>query len=481
MSIKIYNTATKKKESFKSITPNHLKIYVCGVTIYDDVHLGHAFSYIYYDILINYFKYFLDSDILYVRNITDVGHLTDDGLTDSGEDKIEKRATERKMHPMELVYKYSHRMWKYFDDLKLSRPNLEPTASAHIPEMQEWIKKLLANGFAYEVNGNVYYDISKFKDYGKFANRNIEELEKNTRFENDPQKKNSGDFALWIKAKPEHILKWPSPWGEGYPGWHLECSVMGTKYLGEKFDMHGGGIEHLFPHHQNEIAQNYGYFGKDVVNYWVHTALLMVDGKKMGKSLGNFITIENFLKNHSAESLRYLFSTGHYRKPQNYTEKAIEDSEIAIDRLNKYIKRLQQVAIEKDTHYGKEIIDNTIENFKNAMNDDLNTPSAWANIWFLVKETNRLMDLNQLSKEEANVILDFLQKVNLVFKIFNFEETVPKGKQKIQKPEIEEQINKRNEFRKLKKWEEADNVRLTLEKKGVILSDSTTGTTWHYE
>lgn len=481
MAIKLYNTATKKKEIFKPIVPNTLKIYVCGVTIYDDVHLGHAFCYIHYDILVNYFKYFLEHDILYVRNITDVGHLTDDGANDLGEDKVLKRAKERKMHPMELVYTYTHRMWNFFDNLKISRPNIEPTASGHILEMQEWVKAMLKNGFAYEVNGNVYYDISKYKDYGKFANKNLEELEKNTRFENDPNKRHHGDFALWIKADPKHILKWPSPWGEGYPGWHLECSVMGTKYLGDKFDIHGGGIEHVFPHHQNEIAQNYGYFNHEVVNYWVHTAMLVVDGKKMGKSLGNFITVENFLKKHSAESLRYLFSTGHYRKPQNYTEKAIEDSKVAVDKLNKYIIRLQNIENEKDTNHAEEIIENTINNFKNAMNDDLNTPSAWASIWFLIKETNKLIDVNNLTKNEANQILDFLQKVNLVFKVFNFYQGTTKDKNKIQIAEIEEQIKKRNILRQEKKWEEADNIRLTLEKKGVILSDTQTGTTWHYE
>ncbi len=482
MAIKLYNTATRKKETFKSILPNTLKIYVCGVTIYDDVHIGHAFSYINYDILVNYFKHFLGYDIVYVRNITDVGHLTDDSAGgDSGEDKVEKRATERKMHPMELVYTYSHRMWKYFDALNISRPNLEPCASAHILEMQEWIKKMLNNGFAYEVNGNIYYDISKFKGYGKFANKNIDELEKDTRFENDKNKRHPADFALWIKARPEHILKWTSPWGEGYPGWHLECSVMSTKYLGDRFDIHGGGIEHIFPHHQNEIAQNYGYYQHDVVNYWVHTAMLMVDGKKMGKSLGNFITIEEFLKKHSAESLRYLFSSGHYRKPQNYTESSIMDAEVAIERINNFIKRLQEIDNDRDTSYAKEIIDNTIENFKNAMNDDLNTPSAWASIWFLVKEANRLIGNNQLTKEEANSVLDFLQKVNLVFKVFNFEQATTKDKNKIQRAEIEELIQKRNELRKQKKWEEADLIRLNLEKKGVLLSDSPSGTSWHYE
>jgi cysteinyl-tRNA synthetase len=347
--------------------------------------------------------------------------------------------------------------------------------------MQEWIKKMLENGFAYEVNGNVYYDISKFKDYGKFANKKIEDLEKNTRFENDSNKKNIQDFALWIKADPKHILKWPSPWSIGYPGWHLECSVMGTKYLGEKFDIHGGGIEHVFPHHQNEIAQNYGYYQHDVVNYWVHSAMLMVNGKKMGKSLGNFITIEDFLKKHSAESLRYLFSTGHYRKPQNYTKQALSDSENAIERINKFIKRLQKINNSNESNFGKEIIEITMENFKNSMNDDLNTPSAWASIWILVKEINKLMDQNNLTTQEANQILDFLQKVNLVFKVFNFEIENKDNKDKIKKEEIEDLIKKRKIARENKNWEEADLIRLNLEKKGVILSDSPTGTTWHYE
>lgn len=296
MPIKLYNTLTRKKEIFKPVKKGLLKIYVCGVTVYDDVHLGHAMSYIYYDLLVNYFKYFHDYQIFYVRNITDVGHLTDDGLGDDGEDKITKRAHERKMHPMELVYKYSHRMWDVFDRLKISRPNLEPQASAHVPEIIDWVKTLLKNGFAYETKKGIYYDISKYKEYGSFSNRKIDELLKDTRFKNDEEKKNPADFAVWIKAKPEHILKWNSPWGEGYPGWHMECSVMGNKYLGDVFDIHGGGIEHVFPHHENEIAQNFGCLKHKMVNYWVHSAMLSIDGKKMGKSLGNFITIEDFLK-----------------------------------------------------------------------------------------------------------------------------------------------------------------------------------------
>ncbi len=482
MSIKLYNTLTRKKELFKPVEKGVLKIYVCGVTIYDDVHLGHAMSYIYYDILINYLKYFQNYEIFHIRNITDVGHLTDDGLGDSGEDKITKRAKERKVHPMELVYKYSHRMWKFFDLLKISRPNLEPCASAHIPEIIEWVKKLIENGYAYETKNGIYFDISKYKEYGSFSNRKIEDLLKDTRFKNDEEKKHPGDFAVWIKAKPEHILKWPSPWGQGYPGWHIECSVMGNKYLGDVFDIHGGGIEHVFPHHENEIAQNYGCLKKKMVNYWVHTAMLSINGKKMSKSLNNFITVEDFLRKNTAEELRYVFSTGHYRKPQNYTEKSIEDAKKTLQNLNNYIKRLQEIKNDKDTKYGKEIIETTIFNFEKIMNDDLNTPSAWAQIFFLVKETNKLIDQNKLNKEEASKILEFLKKVNLVFKVFNFENNNnTKIKNKIPEKEIEKLIQRREELRNKKKWEEADLIRINLKKKGVILFDNKDKTTWAFE
>lgn len=482
MTIKLYNTLTRKKESFKPVEKGLLKIYVCGVTVYDDVHIGHAMSYIYYDFLINYFKYFHNYQIFYVRNITDVGHLTDDGLGDSGEDKVIKKAKERKLHPMELVYTYSHRMWKYFDLLKISRPNLEPYASAHIPEIIEWVKKLLENGFAYETKNGIYYDISKYKDYGKFSNRNIKELLKDTRFKNDEEKKNPADFAVWIKAKPNHILKWNSPWGEGYPGWHIECSVMGNKYLGDVFDIHGGGVEHVFPHHENEIAQNYGCLKKKMINYWVHTAMLSVNGKKMGKSLGNFITIKDFLKKNTAEELRFVFATGHYRKPQNYTEKSVEDAKKTLKNINSYIKRLQTIKNQKDTSYAKEIIDVSIYNFEKALNDDLNTPSAWAQIFFLIKETNKLIDSEKISKNEALKILNFLKKVNSVFKVFDFEnKSECKPKNKIPEEEIEKLIDKRNKLRKEKKWEEADLIRLNLQKKGVVLFDNKDKTTWSFE
>lgn len=475
MVFKIYNTLTRKKEKFKTLEENLVKIYVCGLTIYDDVHIGHALSYTYYDILINYLKHFLGYDILYIRNITDVGHLTDDD-----EDKIETRAKERKVHPMELVYKYSKRMWKFFDKLKLDDPNIEPYASAHILEMQEWIKKIIDNGFAYEVNGNVYYNVSKFKDYYKFSNRKPDELLKNTRFENDPYKKSPQDFALWIKAKENHILKWNSPWSKGYPGWHLECSVMSTKYLGNTFDIHGGGIEHVFPHHTNEIAQNYGFFQKKVVNYWVHTEMLLVNGKKMGKSLGNFITIEDFLKKHSAESFRLLVSSGHYRKPQNYTTDAIVNAENSLKKLNAFVSRISSINENiKNNKLTEEIIENTKSNFKKAMNDDLNTPSAWASIFFMVKEINKLLDKNNVSKDEAKEILSFLRRVNLVFKVFSFSDTKNK-KQLISEEEINKLIEKRQKLRVAKKYEEADMIRLTLEKKGVLLIDSGADTTWQY-
>jgi len=480
MTIKLYNTKTRKKESFKPITKGLIKIYVCGVTVYTDVHIGHGMSYVYYDILLNYLKYFHNYEILYVRNITDVGHMVGD--TESGEDKIEKRAKDRNVHPMELVYKYSHKMWQNFDKLMIDRPNIEPYASAHIIEMQEWIKKLLETGFAYEVDGNIYYDISKFKDYGKFANLKIDEMKKDSRFENDPNKRNSADFALWKKAEPKHILQWPSPWGNGYPGWHLECSVMGTKYLGNHFDIHGGGIENVFPHHQNEIAQNYGYFQKDIVNYWVHTAMLMVDGKKMGKSLGNYITIERFLKKHSPLAFRYLVSAGHYRKPLNYTEQSIIDAENTIERLNNYVKRLIQVKNNESTTVAKITIETTKENFTTAMNDDLNTSNAWATIFNMIRDTNKMMDDNKLTRIEADEILAFLKTVNLVFKVINFQELSldKKSKAEISEEDIKKEIERRNKYRKEKQWEAADNIRLKLLEKGIALYDNKDGTTWGF-
>lgn len=475
MTFKIYNTLTRKKENFKTVEDNLVKIYVCGVTIYDDIHLGHALSYIHYDVLINYLKHFLGYDIFYVRNITDVGH-----LTDNNEDKIEARAKERKTHPAELVYKYSKRMWKYFEKLKLDDPNIEPYATAHIIEMQEWIKKLIDNGFAYEVNGSVYYDVNKFKEYYKFSNRKKEKLLENTRFENDPDKKSPQDFALWIKAKDNHIMKWPSPWSIGYPGWHLECSIMSTKYLGAPFDIHGGGIEHVFPHHSNEIAQNYGYYKKKIVNYWVHTEMLLVNNRKMGKSLGNFITVEEFLKKHSAESLRYLVTSGHYRKPQNYTEEAITNAENSLKKINQFILRLNNISDKtKESKLTQEIIENTKSNFKKAMNDDLNTPSAWASIFFLIKEINKLIDKEKLSKNEAKEVISFLRSVDLVFKVFSFTEE-KKDKPKISEKEIKELIEKRKELRLNKKYIDADKIRLSLEKKGVILKDNGSDTAWHY-
>jgi cysteinyl-tRNA synthetase len=480
MTIKLYNTLTRKKENFKPVIKDLLKIYVCGVTVYDDVHIGHAMSYIYYDMLINYFKHFHDYQIYYIRNITDVGHLTDDGLGSSGEDKLIKRAKERKVHPMELAYKYSHRMWESFDKLKITRPNIEPQASGHIPEIIEWVKKLIDNGYAYETKNGIYFNISKYKEYGSFSNRKLEQLLKDTRFENDKDKKTPADFAVWIKAKPEHILKWNSPWGQGYPGWHIECSVMGNKYLGDTFDIHGGGIEHVFPHHENEIAQNFGCLGKKMVNYWVHTAMLSINGKKMGKSLGNFITIEDFLKKNTAEQLRFVFLTGHYRKPQNYTEKSVDDAKKTLENINNFIKRLKEIKSIKETQYSKEILETISFNFKKAMDNDLNTPSAWAQIFFLIKEVNKLMDKDMLTKKEAMDILEFLKKVDLVFKVFNFE-TEKNNKNKMPKEEIEKLILKRETLRKQKKWEEADIIRMNLQKKGILLFDNKEKTTWTFE
>jgi cysteinyl-tRNA synthetase len=478
MVIKIYNTLTRKKETFKPTTPGLLKIYVCGLTVYDNPHIGHAFSNIFYDVLINYFKHFHNYNILYIRNITDVGHLTEETM----EDKIEKRAIERKMHPMELVYMYTKKMWENYDALLLDRPNIEPTATGHLIEMQDWIKQMLEEGFAYKTKkGNIYFDISKVPEYGKLANKKIDELEKDTRFETDPEKKNPHDFALWKIADEKHIMKWSSPWGVGFPGWHLECSIMSTKYLDDKFDIHGGAVDLVFPHHENERAQNYAHFKKEVVKYWVHTALLTINGKKMSKSLGNFITIDEYLKKHSPQALRYLKTSGHYRKPQDYSEQAIIDAEKTLEKINNFIQRLEMVDNNSSTESSiKQILETTKTNFSNAMDDDFNTPAAWANIHLLIKETNKLLDKNALTTQDAQNILEFLKKINLVFKVFTFKKEETQNKPKIKKEEIEKLIEKRNKLREQKKWEEADAIRAKFREKGIILFDDKNKTTWTY-
>ncbi|NCB38177.1 MAG: cysteine--tRNA ligase, partial [Erysipelotrichia bacterium] len=348
MAITLYNSLTRQKEEFIPREPGHVGIYVCGPTVYGPPHLGHAKSYITFDVLVKHLRN-SGLKVRYVQNITDVGHLTDDA--DAGEDKIQRQARIDQVHPWEIVDKWTRQYMNDMEKLRLAHPNFYVRASQHIGEQIEAVEKLIAKGHAYVVNGNVYYDVESFPEYGKLSGRRLEEQKDGVRVESRSEKKNSRDFALWKKAEPTHILKWNSPWGEGYPGWHIECSVMANKYLGATIDIHGGGLENKFPHHECEIAQSEALNDVPFCRYWLHNNMVTVDGVKMGKSLGNFKTCEDLLTRHSAEAIRAFILTTHYRSPSNYTEDAIDAAASGLDRLSQLQTALLEV-VEKNVAAG---------------------------------------------------------------------------------------------------------------------------------
>ncbi|MEM1891265.1 MAG: cysteine--tRNA ligase, partial [Nitrososphaerota archaeon] len=335
MVIKVYNTLTRRLENFEPFEGNLVKMYVCGPTVQDVAHLGHARTYIAFDAIIRFLEY-RGYRVFYVRNITDVGHIREE----SGRDRILEGAAREKLEPMELVDKYMLMFFEDMDALKLRRPNIQPRATMHILDMIEMIKTLIEKGYAYEVDGNVYFDVSKFPDYGRLSGIKYEELIKH-RIEPDPRKKNPADFALWKKAEKGYLLKWPSIWGEGFPGWHIECSVMSMKYLGPQIDIHGGGQELILPHHENEIAQSEAFTGKKpFVKYWLHTGYLTIAGEKMSKSLGNFVTIKEVLKKYDADAIRFFVLSSHYRSNIDYNEEAIKRAADSVDRIRSTLREL---------------------------------------------------------------------------------------------------------------------------------------------
>ncbi|MFH1392381.1 MAG: cysteine--tRNA ligase [bacterium] len=472
--MRIYNTMSRKKEEFKPLTKGRVNIYVCGPTVYDDAHLGHARSYINLDIIIRYMRY-LGYDVLYVQNITDVGHLI--GNADSGEDKIIKRAQERKMQPLQLAEFYTRRYFEDMDALNIQRPDIAPRASGHIIEQIELIKTLLNKGYAYQVNGSVYFSVKKFANYGKLSGRNLEEQKKGARIKIAPEKQSSFDFALWKKAEPSHILQWPSPWGMGYPGWHIECSAMSMKYLGETLDIHAGGADNIFPHHENEIAQSEAATGKQFVRYWIHNGSLMVKNKKMSKSLGNFITIRQALKKHTPEQLRFFMLSTHYRKPLNYTEKAINNSSQGLDRLCQVMRNLKiKMFKAQPGSLDKKILAET-EKYKNSflacMNDDFNTAKAIGVLFQFAKSINSYLDNHSKASQKT------LKKINKTFSDLagNILGIMPESlKTKTEtksanKNLINLLISIRQEIRTAKNWQLGDKIRQALADYGVVLKD----------
>ena len=462
MALKLYNTLTKQKNDFVPLNGNEVRIYSCGPTVYSYAHIGNFRTYIFMDNLRRILEY-NGYTLKHVMNITDVGHLESDG--DEGEDKMEKAARKENKSPYEIAKFYTDAFFKDMDALNIERPEIIAKATDHIPEMLEFAKEIIKNGYGYETSTAIYFDVSKLDKYPVLSNRNVDEQIAGARVDVDPEKRNPYDFAIWIKAPEKHIMKWDSPWGLSYPGWHLECSAMSRKYLGEVFDIHTGGVDHIPTHHENEIAQSKGAFGKIPAKIWMHVEFLQVDGGKMSKSLGNVYTITQ-LEEKGIEPLAYkLFCyTAHYRTKLNFTFEGAMASQKALNRLREsYIKHKN----------GNDNIDeNTIKEYKSkfieAINDDLNIPLAMSVVWEIARNDRK-------SKELADLLLNFDKVLGLDLK--NSEKYLEKQKALELPDEIEELLEKRKKAREEKNWALSDEIRDCLKEKGYIVKDTKEGMT----
>ncbi len=481
MSLKIYNTLTRKREEFQPLHAGMVGIYVCGPTVYDHPHLGHAKSYVSFDVVIRYLRH-LGYKVRYVQNITDVGHLTDNA--DAGEDKILQRARLERLEPMELVEKY---MKSYFDDmdaLNNLRADISPRATGHVPEQVELVEKLLEKGYAYEISGSVYFYVRRFEGYGKLSGRKLDELQSSVRIEPNPEKQYPLDFALWKKALPGHILRWKSPWGEGFPGWHLECSAMSMRYLGETFDIHGGGLENVFPHHECEIAQSESANEKPFVRYWMHNNMVTVGGQKMGKSLGNFVTLKQAFEKYPPMVIRFFILNSHYRSPLDYTEEALQAAANGLEHL-----LIPAKAVREQLRYAKESapeeailekIQAHKKNFLEALDDDFNTAEALAALFQFSREVNLILSSGQeISRQVLSEIDNFYRTFGEdVLGIIVEHLGAAKGKDEGEEALVQVLVETRNRLRQAKQWQLADEVRSQLDRLGIILEDKPEGTRW---
>jgi len=477
----IYNTLTRKKEGFKAINPPFAGMYVCGPTVYSDVHLGNCRTFISFDLIFRYLAH-LGYKVRYVRNITDAGHLESDA--DQGEDKISKKAKLAQLEPMEIVQKYTVDFHQVMEILNIKPPSIEPTATGHIIEQIELVKTILEKGLAYEVNGSVYFDVGKYNqnhNYGILSNRNLEDMLNNTRnLGGQEEKRGKLDFALWIKAKPEHLMKWPSPWSVGFPGWHLECSAMGKKYLGEQFDIHGGGMDLAPTHHTNEIAQNEAACGKMPANYWIHTNMLTVNGQKMSKSLGNsFLPEELFSGNHSLlnkgfspMTVRFFMLQAHYRSTLDFSNEALEASEKGFKRMMNAFALAPNL---KASAKGEIEIEPLKQRCYDAMNDDFNSPVLIAELFEVCRIVNSVHD-QKLKIDQHNLGLlqqllqDFVVEVLGLKDESAASEELPKV--------LDFVINLRSEAKSNQDYATSDKIRQGMQQIGYQLKDSKEGTSW---
>lgn len=485
--LNIYNTLTRKKEQFKPLHEPHVGMYVCGPTVYGDAHLGHARPAITFDLLFRYLTH-LGYKVRYVRNITDVGHLEHDA--DDGEDKIAKKARLEQLEPMEVVQYYLNRYHQAMDALNVLPPSIEPHASGHIIEQIELVKKILDNGYAYESQGSVYFDVEKYnKDhkYGILSGRNIEDMLNTTRaLDGQDEKHNAIDFALWKCAQPEHIMRWPSPWSDGFPGWHCECTAMGKKYLGEHFDIHGGGMDLIFPHHECEIAQAVASQGDDMVHYWMHNNMITINGQKMGKSLGNFITLEQFFTGdhpslqqaYSAMTIRFFILQAHYRSTVDFSNEALQAAEKGLSRLMEAYKKLQQINPFLSESTVTDSISGLREKCYVAMNDDLNTPIIIAHL------SNVVRIINSLWEEKEKISTSELQELNYTFELFLFDilglkqDNILREEKDTFNNIMNLIVQLRKQAKEQKNWTTADYIRDQLSLYGIEIQDTKNGVEW---
>ena len=486
----IYNSLTRRKQLFVPLVEGRVGMYVCGPTVYGDGHLGHARPAITFDVLFRYLTH-LGYKVRYVRNITDVGHLEHDA--DEGEDKIAKKARLEQLEPMEVVQYYLNRYHDAMARLNVLPPSIEPHASGHIIEQIEYIKKILDAGYAYESNGSIYFDVPKYNrdhNYGKLSGRNIEELLSETRsLDGQQEKRNPADFALWKKAQPEHIMRWPSPWSDGFPGWHLECSTMGEKYLGETFDIHGGGMDLKFPHHECEIAQSVAHHGHDTVRYWMHNNMITINGQKMGKSLGNFITLDEFFTGshplltqaYTPMTIRFFILQAQYRSTVDFSNEALQASEKALDRMLEGWRRLADLRGANTSTVTAEIAD-LEQKCYDALNDDLNTPIVIAHLFEAVGIINRVAD------GHATATAADIDALKALFQIFLFdilgmrpEAADLGGDEKALEPyrgAVDLLLQVRAEAKAKKDWATSDLIRDRLAALGFNVKDTKSGVEW---